>query len=107
VVRRAVGTRCSRRLLPSLPSIVIMELAFRRRSRIDRPLHVTEHSIPPYLGNPFRRHEGAGLHMCDARFGKAVDELYLSLQRDRLLLILQPISRPNLDDARMVRRAWS
>jgi hypothetical protein len=94
VMRVAVKGR-SRILLPSRPSIML-ELALKS------PLHEAKDSIRSYLGNPFRRHEGACLHVGDASFCKSIDEFYLGLQWYGLLLVLQAISWPDLHEACMV-----
>ena len=52
-----------------------------------------------HLRHPLRRHEGGGLDLAQPGVGQAVDQFQLGGQRHHLLLVLQAVARPHLDDA--------
>ena len=55
-----------------------------------------------HLWYPFGRDEGACLNGGQTSLGQPLNQLYLGRQRYRLLLILQPIARPNFHNANVV-----
>src|SRR5262245_43277544 len=52
-----------------------------------------------HLRDPLRRDERGRLDRGQARGAEALDQLELHLGRDFLLLVLQAVARPHLDDA--------
>lgn len=55
-----------------------------------------------YLRDPFGSNEGASFDVCQPSLCEPLNQVYLRRQRDRLLLILQSISRPDLDNLDVV-----
>ena len=54
------------------------------------------------LRDPFRRDKGACLDGLEPRLGESFKEFYFGPEGDRLLLVLQAIAGPDLDDADVV-----
>ena len=50
------------------------------------------------LRHPFRRDKRPGLNGGQPRLGQALNEVELGSQRDRLLLVLEAIAGPDLDE---------